>query len=104
MATQKEKEELMEILKFTPCTYKIQIWGYGGEVVLGEIERKQFDYFRDNRLNVSDYAYDWDYFRTFDYADTSQRSLPAERSGNAKLQNATMIIEYDPDILTDPPP
>ncbi len=53
---------------------------------------------------ASSYAYDWDYFRTFDYADTSQKSLPVERSGNAKLQNATMIIEYDPDILTDPPP
>lgn len=50
------------------------------------------------------YAYDWDYFRTYDAKDLSQGALPLERSTNSKLQNSTMIIEYDPDILVDPPP
>ncbi len=53
---------------------------------------------------VSSYAYDWDYFRTYDTTDLTQNSLPSERATVPKLQNATMIIEYDPDILVDPPP
>ena len=50
------------------------------------------------------YAYDWDYFRVYDSTDTSQGALPVERSTIPKLQNAAMIIEYDANILTDPPP
>lgn len=53
---------------------------------------------------ASSYAYDWDYFRTYNVLDPLQRSLPAERSTVPKLQNATMIIEYDSQILVDPPP
>ena len=30
MATEAEKEALVETLKFTPRTYVIQLWGYGG--------------------------------------------------------------------------
>ncbi len=55
-----------------------------------------------NQANV--YSYDWDYFRTYDPLKTLQYSLPSERSGVARLQWAAMIIEYDPTILTDPPP
>lgn len=54
--------------------------------------------------SLSSYAYDWDYFRTYNALDASQRSLPFERSTVPKLQNATMIIEYDSQILVDPPP
>ncbi|MBC7504088.1 hypothetical protein H7169_03880 [Candidatus Gracilibacteria bacterium] len=50
------------------------------------------------------YAYDWDYFRTYDPSDTGQSSLPSERSSVAKLKSAAMIIEYDANILIDPPP
>jgi hypothetical protein len=46
MATKEEKQELMDILKFTPCTYTIQMWGYGGEYVMGTVERKIYDYFK----------------------------------------------------------
>ena len=55
-----------------------------------------------NQANV--YSYDWDYFRTYDPLNSTQSSLPAERATVAKLQNAAMIIEYDANILTDPPP
>ncbi len=50
------------------------------------------------------YEYDWDYFRTYNILDATQGSLPTERAMVTKLQSATMIIEYDPQILTDPPP
>lgn len=61
MATKKQKEELMEILKFTPCTYKITMWGYGGEYVMGTVDRKIYDYFKHRRLDLSDFAWDSDY-------------------------------------------
>lgn len=53
---------------------------------------------------MASYAYDWDYFRTYDNTDPTQWSIPPERLGIPKIQNATMIIEYDWSILTDPPP
>lgn len=61
MATTKEKEQLIEVLKFTPRTYKIRLWGYGGEYVMGTVDRKIYDYFRKHRLDVSEYAWDSDY-------------------------------------------
>lgn len=61
MATKAEKEKLIEVLKFTPRTYKIRLWGYGGEYVMGEVDRKVYDYFKARRLDVSEYAWDSDY-------------------------------------------
>jgi len=61
MATKEEKDRLIEILKFTPCTYKITMWGYGGEKVMGTVDRKIYDYFKSRRLDLSDYAWDSDY-------------------------------------------
>jgi hypothetical protein len=61
MATIAEQEKLLEVLKFTPRTYKITMWGYGGEKVMGTVDREIYDYFRARRLNLSDYAWDSDY-------------------------------------------
>lgn len=61
MATLEQKQELIEVLKFTPRTYKITMWGYGGEVVMGTVDRKVYDYFKKRRLSVPDYAWDCDY-------------------------------------------
>jgi hypothetical protein len=61
MATREEKAQLVEILKFTPRTYKISMWGYGGEKVMGTVDRKIYDYFKHRRLNLSDYSWDSDY-------------------------------------------
>lgn len=54
-------EQLVQVLKFTPCTYSISLWGYGGEKVMGTVDKKIFDYFKHRRLNLSDYAWDSDY-------------------------------------------
>jgi hypothetical protein len=54
-------EQLIEVLKFTPRTYKITLWGYGGERVMGVVDRKIYDYFKSRRLDVSDYCWDSDY-------------------------------------------
>ena len=61
MATLEQKEKLMEVLKFTPRTYKISMWGYGGEKVMGTVDRKIYDYFKHRRIDLSDYAWDSDY-------------------------------------------
>lgn len=54
-----EHDKLIETLKFTPRTYKILLWGYGGETVMGTVSRATYDFFRQHRISVSDYA--WDY-------------------------------------------
>ena len=56
-----EQEKLIATLKFTPCAYKISLWGYGGESVMGTVTREIYDYFRSRRLSVSDFAWDSDY-------------------------------------------
>jgi len=56
-----EHKKLMETLKFTPRTYKISLWGYGGEYIMGTVDRKIYDYFRHRRLDLSDFAWDSDY-------------------------------------------
>ena len=60
-AVNPEHEKLLEVLRFTPCTYKISIWGYGGEKVMGTVDRKIYDYFKHRRLDLSDYAWGSDY-------------------------------------------
>ena len=62
MSTVKEQEHLMEVLKFTPRTYKVELWGYGGEYVMGTVDRRIYDYFRQHRLSVPDYAWGGDEF------------------------------------------
>ena len=57
----KEQEKLIKTLKFTPRTYRINMWGYGGEVVMGTVSREIYDYFVENKLSVSDFAWDSDY-------------------------------------------
>lgn len=64
MATTKEQEHLIEVLKFTPRTYKIELWGYGGEYVMGTVDQKIYNYFRKHRLSVPDYAWGGDEFES----------------------------------------
>lgn len=60
MATNAEKEQLMEVLKFTPRTYKISLWGYGGEKVMGTVNQEVWDYCMDNQVNLQDIAWNYD--------------------------------------------
>jgi hypothetical protein len=61
MATLEEQQKLIDTLKFTPRTYSISLWGYGGEKVIGTVDRAVFDYFRHRRLDLSDFAWSYDY-------------------------------------------
>ena len=60
MATNAEKELLLDTLKFTPRTYKISMWGYGGEKVMGTTTQEVWDYCMENQVNLSDIAWDSD--------------------------------------------
>lgn len=46
MATVAEKEKLAKTLKFTPVTYNLQLWGYGGEIAVAKINKEQYDYWK----------------------------------------------------------
>lgn len=60
MATQDEQQQLIDTLKFTPRTYKIQMWGYGGEKVMGTADPKVWDYCMANQVDLQDIAWDSD--------------------------------------------
>ena len=60
MATKKQKEELIATLKFTPRTYNIYIGGYGGEAYAGKVDRATYEYFKEKKIDIEQYATDWD--------------------------------------------
>jgi len=58
-----QHQELIATLKFTPRTYRVSLTGYGGEIVLGSVPRETYEYFRDNEIDVEEYAgggWGWD--------------------------------------------
>ena len=59
MATKKQKEEMIATLKFTPITYNIYIGGYGGEAYAGTVDRATYDYFKEKKIDIEQYANDW---------------------------------------------
>jgi hypothetical protein len=50
-------EELIELIKFTPRTYKISMWGYGGEKVMGRVDPKVWDYCMEHQVDLVDLAW-----------------------------------------------
>jgi hypothetical protein len=52
-----EQQKLIEVLKFTPRTYKISMWGYGGERVMGTVSREVYDYCLKNQVDLSEIAW-----------------------------------------------
>lgn len=60
MATKEEKQDLIDVLKFTPITVTLSIQGYGGESYAGVVDREIYDYFKKRKLDIGAYATDWD--------------------------------------------
>lgn len=52
-----EQQKLIEVLKFTPRTYKVSMWGYGGEKVMGTVDRKVWDYCMKNQVDLQEIAW-----------------------------------------------
>lgn len=60
VATKKEKEEMLEILKFVPLNVTVYINGYGGECYIGKVSRETYEYFKSKKIDIEQYASDWD--------------------------------------------
>jgi hypothetical protein len=60
MATKEQKQQLIDTLKFTPRTYTISMWGYGGEKVMGTVDPAAWNYCLANRIDLQDIAWDSD--------------------------------------------
>jgi hypothetical protein len=55
------EERVEAALKFTPVTYTIDLYGWGGEIAIGTVKPEIYQYFQDNGLDIEEYAHDWDY-------------------------------------------
>jgi hypothetical protein len=66
MATVAEKDYLIEVLKFVPTTYAIQMDGIGAEIVVGKVPTKAYNYFKKHKINLNDYAHDGSGINQFD--------------------------------------
>lgn len=60
MATKKQKQELIDTLKFTPVRARIFIQGYGGETYAGRVTREQYEAHKRGQVDIEQYANDWD--------------------------------------------
>jgi hypothetical protein len=60
MATLEEQQKLIDTLKFTPRTYTVSMWGYGGEKVMGTTTQEVWDYCMEHQVDLSDIAWDSD--------------------------------------------
>lgn len=60
MATKEEKDQLIETLKFTPRNYRIEIGAYGGEIYFGTVDRKIYEFFKEHKIDIEEYAGSWD--------------------------------------------
>jgi hypothetical protein len=60
MATIEEQQQLIDTLKFTPRTYTVSMWGYGGEKVMGTTTQEVWDYCMANQVDLSDIAWNSD--------------------------------------------
>ena len=102
MATKKQKEELIQTLKFTPITYNIYIGGYGGEAYAGTVDRATYDYFKEKKIDIEQYANDWDDL----FGDVPRELMPFSpgspydcdnlfHASGAELSNSNEIVIND---------
>lgn len=104
MATKEQKQQLIDTLKFTPRTYQIYIGGYGGEAYAGRVSRETYEYFKENKIDIEEYALDWD----DKFSDVPRELMPFSsgspydcdslfHSSGAELSNSNEITVSDED-------
>ena len=54
-----------------------------------------------NCTNTIAQIYDLNYFRTYDYTDASQKSVPFD---DVRFEKSSLIIEYNNNVVSNPPP
>ena len=60
MATRKQKEELMQTLKFTPIKARLLVQGYDGECYIGSVDRDDYEFLKSKKIDLEQYLSDWD--------------------------------------------
>ena len=55
------EQRVEETLKFVPVTYTVDLWGWGGELVIGTVKPEVYNYFVKNDLDIEEYAHNYDY-------------------------------------------
>jgi len=60
MASIEEQQKLIDTLKFTPRKYTVQMWGYGGERVMGTTSQEVWDYCMEHQVDLQDIAWNSD--------------------------------------------
>ena len=102
MATAEEKEELIATLKFTPRTYRVEITGRGGEVYWGSVDRKIYDFFKEHKIDIEQYAGDWDEEKWAFIPDDLKPFWPGSaydiggvHESGATFDNSSYITVYD---------
>ena len=104
MATKKQKQELVDILKFTPITVQVMIQGYGGESYAGTVDRKIYDYFKEHKINLDEFANDWD--ENFEFVPEDMRPFDQGQqydcdnlwhASGAELDGSNLITVSGPD-------
>jgi hypothetical protein len=70
MATRKQKEQLMDTLRFTPRNITISLSGYGGEIVMGTVDPTVARYWQA-RKDFEEYAVCWS--MEDDFADVPEQ-------------------------------
>lgn len=103
MATDQEKEQLMQTLKFTPRKYKIEIFGYGGEIYWGSVDRKIYDFFKEKSIDIGQYASDWDDDKWADIPEELRPFSPGApydcdhgcHQSGATFDSSSTVVVYD---------
>ena len=103
MATEQEKEQLMQTLKFTPRNYRVEIWGRGGEVYYGTVDRKVYDLFKSKKIDMDQYAAGWDEAMWSDVPEDLQPFPPGApydcdhtvHTSGATFDESSYITVYD---------
>ena len=60
MATEAEKEELLQTLKFPPVQARLLVQGYGGECYIGSVSRETYEFFKSRKIDLEQFVSDWD--------------------------------------------
>jgi len=103
MATKKQKDQLIEILKFTPRNYRIELGAYGGECYFGRVDRKIYDFFKQHRIDLEEYASGWDE-EAWDFVPEEMRPFPPGspyecdnliHGSGATLDSSNYVTVYD---------
>jgi hypothetical protein len=104
MATKKQKQDLVDILKFTPITVQVMIQGYGGESYAGTVDRSIYEYFKEHKIDLDEYANDWD--ENFNFVPADMRPFePSQQydcdnlwhASGAELDGSNLITVSGPD-------